>query len=440
MIPHENTGFTHLGLAPKMLGFVKSMNFTKPTPIQHRAIPIALEGSDIVGVAQTGTGKTMAFGIPLIQRLMSTRGKALVVVPTRELALQVEEVLVPAAKQFQLKTVVLIGGASTYNQIKKLRKNPSIIIATPGRLIDHLQQRNVQLKDVKILVLDEADRMLDMGFKPQIDEILRSVSNDRQTMLFSATMPPEIIKLASKEMKLPVHVEIAPSGTAAQSVTQELFIVSGEKKKDVVRMLLDQYLGSVLLFTRTKNKAKNLTRYLRDKKYKAAEIHSDRSMAQRKQAINGFKTGEYRVLIATDIASRGLDVTGIELVINYDLPEDIENYVHRIGRTGRAEKVGHAVSLATPDQGRDVQSIEKLIRKELPRSQHPDFPPQELYKSTSSKSRGGGGYRGGGGRSRKSGSQSRGGGSKFGGSSSGSRGGGKFKPRRDRSRKNRARK
>ncbi|MDP3921178.1 MAG: DEAD/DEAH box helicase [Candidatus Omnitrophota bacterium] len=412
MIPHENTGFQHLGLAPKMLGLIESMKFVKPTPIQHKAIPVALEGNDIVGVAQTGTGKTMAFGIPMIQRLMSTQGKGLVLVPTRELALQVEEVLHPVAKQFQLKTVVLIGGASSYTQIKELRKNPSIIIATPGRLIDHLEQRNVQLKDVRILVLDEADRMLDMGFQPQVERILRSVPQDRQTMLFSATIPPDIVSLASRHMKLPIHVEIAPSGTAAASVTQELFIVAHDKKKDVMEMLLNQYSGAVLVFTRTKNKARSITRMLKDFGHKAAEIHSNRSMAQRKQAMNGFKSGQYRILVATDIASRGLDVTGIELVINYDLPEDIENYVHRIGRTGRAEKSGHAVSLATPDQGSDVERIEKLIRKPLPRMKHPDFVGHEFIKGARSPSRGGGRgskpYRGGGQRSGNSRGDSRG--------------------------------
>lgn len=380
MIPHENTGFHHLGLAPKMLGLIESMKFVKPTPIQHRAIPVALEGSDIVGVAQTGTGKTMAFGIPMVQRLMGTQGRALVLVPTRELALQVEEVLRPVARQFHLKTAVLIGGASMFNQIKALRKHPSIIISTPGRLIDHLERRNVHLKDVRILVLDEADRMLDMGFQPQVERILRSVPRERQTMLFSATIPPEIVSLASRHMKLPIHVEIAPSGTAAEGVTQELFIVAHDKKRDVVKMLLNEYLGSVLVFSRTKMGARRITRILRDMGHNAAEIHSDRTMAQRRQAIEGFKSGQYRVLVATDIASRGIDVVGIELVINYDLPEDIENYVHRIGRTGRAEKAGHAVSLATPDQRSDVERIERLIRKQLPRGKHPDFAGHDFVK------------------------------------------------------------
>lgn len=373
-----------------MFEFIQRMKFVKPTPIQHKAIPIALEGSDVVGVAQTGTGKTIAFGIPMVQRLMSAKGKALVLVPTRELAIQVEEVLCQVARQFHLKTAVLIGGSSMFNQIKALRRHPSIIIATPGRLIDHLEQRNVQLKDVRILVLDEADRMLDMGFQPQVERILRSVARDRQTMLFSATIPPNIVKLASRHMKLPIHVEVAPSGTAAEGVTQELFIVEKEKKKNVVKMLLKQYLGSVLIFTRTKIGAKRVTRLLRDKGHKAAEIHSDRTMAQRKQAIQGFKSGQHRILVATDIASRGIDVTGIELVINYDLPDDSENYVHRIGRTGRAEKVGHAVSLATPDQRRDVESIERIIRKQLPRVKHPDFEEQDFLKPAARSVRGAG--------------------------------------------------
>lgn len=381
-----NLSFYQLGLTPKMLEILDRLKFVSPTPIQHKAIPVAIEGQDIVGIAQTGTGKTLAFGIPTIQRLASTGGRALILVPTRELAIQVDEVLRTILPSFHLTSAVLIGGAPIFRQIQALRKNPKIIIATPGRLIDHLEQKKVNLKDITTLVLDEADRMFDMGFAPQVERILQNVPKQRQTLLFSATMPTDIVKLATRHMHLPIHVEIAPSGTAAEQISQELFIVREESKRLVLKTLLSQYRGSVLIFTRTKIKAKKINLQIRQMGFDAVEIHSDRSMGQRKQAIEGFKSGRYRILVATDIASRGIDVTNIELVINYDLPEDVENYVHRIGRTGRAGLEGHAVSLATPDQGSDVARIERLIRKTLPVAKNPDLPLQE-FSGGSSQSR-----------------------------------------------------
>ncbi|MCX5681729.1 MAG: DEAD/DEAH box helicase, partial [Candidatus Omnitrophica bacterium] len=335
---------------------------------------LALEGKDVVGVAQTGTGKTHAFGIPMIQRLVQIKGKGLVLAPTRELAIQIDEALKGLAHSFGMKTACLIGGASMKDQIFALRKGPRIIIATPGRLIDHMEQRYVNLNDVAMLVLDEADRMLDMGFAPQINQVLRFVPKERQTMLFSATIPKEIMVMASKYMKLPVSIEIAPSGTVAQRVTQEVFIIAKEAKIKLLQKILDQYHGSVLLFSRTKHNACKLTRAIRDMRHSAAEIHSDRSLSQRREALEGFKSGRFKVLVATDIASRGIDVANIELVINYDLPDDAQNYVHRIGRTGRAGHKGHAISFATPDQRRDIRNIEQIIRVSLPISKHPEFP------------------------------------------------------------------
>jgi ATP-dependent RNA helicase RhlE len=370
--------FYGLSIAPKILEILDRMKFTTPTPIQHKAIPIGIEGTDVMGVAQTGTGKTLAFAIPAIQRLAQKKGKCLVLVPTRELAVQVDETFQKLAPHFGMKTAVLIGGASMHQQIQALRRFPRVIIATPGRLIDHMEQRNILLFDVAILVLDEADRMLDMGFKPQIEQILRMIPKDRQTMLFSATIPPEIINIASSYMKLPIHVEVAPSGTMAEKVTQELFIVKRESKKDLLGKILAQYHGSVLLFTRTKIGAGKTTRMIRAMGHKAAEIHSDRTLGQRREALEGFKSGMYRILVATDIAARGIDVMGIELVINYDLPEDAENYVHRIGRTARAGCKGHAISLATPDQHEDVKNIEKIIKTSLPISEHPEFPKEKF--------------------------------------------------------------
>ncbi|MDA8131171.1 MAG: DEAD/DEAH box helicase [Elusimicrobia bacterium] len=368
-------GFYGLGIAPKLLETLDGLKFTTPTPIQHKAIPSASEGKDLVGIAQTGTGKTIAFAVPMIQRLAATgHGRGLVLVPTRELALQVAEVVRQFAPVMGLEAAVIIGGESMSRQVQALRARPRIIIATPGRLIDHLGQRTADVSDVRVLVLDEADRMLDMGFAPQIEKVLAAMPRERQTMLFSATMPDDIMKLASRHMKLPIRVEVARPGTAADKVEQELFIVSQNDKNTLLGKLLDKYWGSVLLFVRTKHRAKKITRAIKAMPHTAAEIHSNRSLNQRRDALEGFKSGKYRVLVATDIAARGIDVTGIELVINYDLPDEDGNYVHRIGRTGRAGQPGHAITFAAPDQGADVRNIEKLIRMNLPVSSHPDMP------------------------------------------------------------------
>lgn len=368
-----------MGIAPGLLEKIDTLGFIEPTPIQRKAIPIAIEGTDVIGIAQTGTGKTIAFCIPMVQRLCQKHGRGLVLVPTRELAIQVNETFVKFAPVLGMRSTVLIGGESIVPQISALRKNPRIIIATPGRLIDHFRQHYVRLDDVHILVLDEADRMLDMGFAPQIEYILKRIPRDRQTMLFSATIPAEIIKMASSHMHLPVHTEIAPSGTAAEDVSQEIFVVRRERKFNLLDKLLKQYSGPVLLFTRTKQGARTVTHFLRQTNHPVAEIHSDRSLRQRKEALGGFKSGRYRILVATDIAARGIDVKGIELVINYDLPDHPEFYVHRIGRTGRAGQKGHAISFATPDQKKDVRAIERLIRTSISLSQHPELPAETFY-------------------------------------------------------------
>jgi ATP-dependent RNA helicase RhlE len=368
-----NQTFYNLGIAPGILEILDRMKFKTPTPIQYKAIPIAIEGKDIIGVAQTGTGKTLAFGIPMLQRLAQNSARGLVMVPTRELALQVDEALSKIGGALGMRTSVLIGGTSMHPQIQSLRRNPRVIIATPGRLLDHLSQRTLRLDDVAILVLDEADRMLDMGFAPQIERVLKYLPRERQTMLFSATIPEKIVKIATTHMKLPVSVEIARSGTTAEHIVQELFIVRRDEKSTLLIKLLDQYRGTVLIFSRTKRGASRITGGLRSSGYNAAEIHSNRSLNQRREALEGFKTGRYRILVATDIAARGIDVIGIELVINYDLPEDAENYVHRIGRTGRAGQEGHAIAFATPDQRGNVRDIERLIRSALPIAKHPEF-------------------------------------------------------------------
>ncbi|MDD5085870.1 MAG: DEAD/DEAH box helicase [Candidatus Omnitrophica bacterium] len=377
---HPTPSFYGLGIAPKILEILDRMRFTVPTPIQYKAIPVLTGGADIIGIAQTGTGKTLAFSIPIIQRLAQKPGRALVLVPTRELAIQVAETFQKIGHPYGIKIAVLIGGASMFEQIRSLRTRPRVLVATPGRLIDHIGQKNVHLGDINVLVLDEADRMFDMGFAPQIEKIIRFVPKDRQTMLFSATIPMEVVKIAASHMKLPVRVEVAPSGTAAERVTHELFIVRKDTKKKLLGKLLNQYKGTVLIFSRTKIGAYKITREIRSLGHNAAEIHSDRSLPQRREALEGFKSGKYRVLVATDIAARGIDVIGIELVLNYDLPEDAENYIHRIGRTGRAGHEGHAISFATPDQKNYVRNIESLLKTALPVSEHPEIPQEKFSK------------------------------------------------------------
>jgi ATP-dependent RNA helicase RhlE len=371
--------FYGLGIAPRLLEEIDTAGYRIATPIQIKAMPIAIDGKDIIGIAQTGTGKTLAYGIPMIQRLAKNKGKGLVLAPTRELAIQIRDALKPFSRALHMKSAVLIGGESIARQVASLKGHPRIMVATPGRLIDLLGRRHLRLDDVQVLVLDEADRMLDMGFAPQIEQILKLVRRDRQTMLFSATMPREIVKMASAHMHLPVHTEIAPSGTAAEGVSHEVFVVERASKGPLLERLLEQYKGPVLLFTRTKRRARQVARSLRKARKAAVEIHSDRSLAQRKEALNGFKSGKYRILVATDIAARGIDVHGIELVINYDLPDDPGSYVHRIGRTGRAGMEGRAISLATPDQETDVRGIEKLIKMSISLSEHPEIPAGHFY-------------------------------------------------------------
>lgn len=375
-------GFSGLGIAPKLLEVLASLKFQTPTPIQAKAIPAAIEGKDMIGIAQTGTGKTLAFGIPLIQRIMQAglpaqagQGIGLVIVPTRELALQDNESLESIGRAFRLKTAVLIGGVAMGYQIRTLKGRPNIIIGTPGRILDHLRQRTLDLRLVNILVLDEADRMLDMGFAPQVNQILEAVPKDRQTMLFSATMPENIVRIATRHMKLPVRVEVAQSGTAAERVEHELFVVKKDQKARLLDKVLGEYKGSVLLFSRTKHGAKKICRDIKAMGHSTAEIHSNKSLMQRREALEGFKMGRYRVLVATDIASRGIDVKGIEVVINYDLPENPEDYVHRIGRTGRAGQAGRAISFVVPEQRYKIREIERLTRSSFPITPLPELPP-----------------------------------------------------------------
>ena len=376
--------FDGLGISPNLLAQLDKLKFHTPTPIQAKAIPVAITGKDMIGIAQTGTGKTLAFGIPLIQRLATLQATAqgLILLPTRELAEQVELSL----KKFipNLPIALVIGGVSPKTQVNQLRKNPKLIIATPGRLIDLMQSGFVSLKNIAILILDEADRMLDMGFIPQINKIIATTPKQKQVLLFSATMPPAIAKLATNYMQLPLRVEVAPAGTTSKMVEQEIFVVAQDAKTQLLEKILGEYKGSVLIFTRTKHAARKLATTIRSMGYTADEIHSNRSLSQRRNALAGFKSGKYQILVATDIAARGIDVVGIELVINYDLPENPEDYTHRIGRTGRANHAGKAISFTTPQQIRKINEIEKTIHTRLSVSKTPtDLPPKRAVAKSS---------------------------------------------------------
>ncbi len=386
--------FNNLGISDRVLGILTRNGFLTPTPIQARVIPIGIEGKDIIGIAQTGTGKTLGFGIPMIERILANKdARGLVILPTRELALQVDETLRKIGSSLGIFTAVLIGGDSMGRQVRDLRNGPNIVIATPGRLIDHLKQGNINLARVSILVLDEADHMFDIGFAPQIKEIVKKVPKERQTLLFSATMPNEIAKLAVEHMALPLRIEMASAGTSNANIEQEIIVVERKSKFNLLVKLIGEYPAQpILVFTRTKHGAKDISEDLRRIGTTAAEIHSNRSLGQRREALDGFKKHKYQVLVATDIAARGIDVKDIGLVVNYDLPEQSEDYVHRIGRTGRAGKVGKAISFATPDQRRDIMDIERLIKKPIPTKSHEGAAmgagssPRPSYRS--------GGYRG----------------------------------------------
>ncbi len=387
---NENTKheFGKIDVNKKVLQVLRTNNFNTPTPIQKQCIPEAVKEKDVVGIAQTGTGKTLAFVIPIVQNITKGKNQALIVTPTRELAIQAAEMFGKIGRPLGLNAVVLIGGDPIYQQIKKLKKSPDVIIATPGRLIDHLEKKTVKLDRIKIAVLDEADHMLDIGFLPDVEKILAHTPSSRQTLLFSATMPSAIIKIISKHMRLPVRIEIAPSGTIASGITQELYVINKHSKRSLLEKILQENKGKILVFLKTKNSVKKITEFLNSINQSAVEIHSDRSLHQRKKALNGFKEGKYRILAATDIAARGINVSNISLVINYDLPQNSEDYVHRVGRTARAGKKGKAISFVTPDQKRNVKQIERLMKKSIAVKSTPSLEnqkPTKANKKTSSK-------------------------------------------------------
>jgi len=372
----ETASFDTLGLTEDVLKAVRDAGYTTPTPIQAQAIPLVLKGRDVMGLAQTGTGKTAAFTLPIVDRLLDgpKRTRALVLTPTRELCVQVEESVQKYARHSELTVVSVYGGVPLDPQQRKLRDGVDIVVATPGRLIDHLERQNVVFDDLEVLVLDEADRMLDMGFAPQINRIVADVPKYRQTLLFSATMPPEVEALARKYLRKPVVVQVGRRSQAASTVTHAVYPVPRDRKSALLANLLrETALDSVLVFTRTKHGADRVVRHLEREGIEATAMHADKTQPQRTKALEDFKSGKVRVLVATDIAQRGLDISDITHVVNYDVPQQAEDYVHRIGRTGRAQKEGDAFTFMSPDEIAMVRSIERVIGQPIPRISVPGF-------------------------------------------------------------------
>jgi ATP-dependent RNA helicase RhlE len=375
-VPKMDTPFSKLGLSDALAYAVQEKGYTEPTPIQVQAIPLILEGRDVIGSAQTGTGKTAAFALPIIQRLAGHGPmRCLVLEPTRELALQVEEAFHKYAMFTDLRVTIVYGGVGYGKQTDDLRRGMDILAATPGRLLDHMAQGNCSLDKIEILVLDEVDRMLDMGFLPDVRRIVQRCPANRQTLFFSATTPPEIEQLASWALRNPAKVEIGRHSAPAETVAHAFYPVVAQQKFDLLQLLLEKTdFKSVLIFCRTRMGADRIAGRLLQKGHSVGVMHSDRSQRERVEALEGFKSGKNEVLVATDIAARGLDIAGVTHVINYDVPENPEDYVHRIGRTGRAHHSGDAFTLVTEDDVRDARSIERFIGASVERKKIEGFP------------------------------------------------------------------
>ena len=340
------------------------MGYTRPTPIQRDAIPYVLEGRDVVGCAQTGTGKTAAFVLPMLQRIEAKPGgpRALVVTPTRELAVQIEGVAAEVAKRTKHRVAVVYGGVGYEPQIKALKRGVDLLVATPGRLLDLMERKDANLGNVEILVLDEADRMLDMGFWPQVRKIISAVPAERQNLLFSATMSTDVMRIVSSTLHDPIRVEVAPANTTIEAVEQRVYPVGSQQKAQLLVHLIEKHgLDRVIVFTRTKHRADRVAKVLHQNGIKSAAIHGDRSQSQRQSALESLKRGRVRVLVATDVVARGIDIDDVSHVVNYDLPNTPEDYVHRIGRTARAGKSGTAMSLLAPEEHEALRDIEVKI-------------------------------------------------------------------------------
>lgn len=368
--------FSQFSLDPRLEAGIKDMGYAEPTPIQQQAIPHVLAESDLLGLAQTGTGKTAAFMLPILQRL--TQGplrqiRALIVAPTRELAEQIHQTAVDLGKYTKIRSATVYGGVGKKAQVDALRRGVEIVVACPGRLLDLAGEKSIDLTKVEVLVLDEADRMCDMGFLPDIRRILKLLPGQRQTLFFSATMPDDIRELADSILKAPVTVQIGQIAPA-KTVSHALYPVPSDMKKNLLFTMLDEMAtGRVLVFTRTKRRARFLARDLVKQGYKAEELQGNMSQNRRQNAIDGFRSGKYDILVATDIAARGIDVAEISHVINFDMPDTVDAYTHRIGRTGRAEEVGDAFTFATDEDAAMVRDIERVLKTRLERRRWPGF-------------------------------------------------------------------
>src|SRR6267378_1176425 len=386
--------FNELGLSPELLQAVTDAGYTNPTPIQEQAIPVVASGRDVLGCAQTGTGKTACFALPMIDKLAAGRARArmprsLIIEPTRELATQVEAAFEVYGKYHRLTTALLIGGESFGDQLKKLDRGVDVLIATPGRLLDLFERGKILLSDVRILVIDEADRMLDMGFIPDVERIVGLLSKTRQTLFFSATMPPEIRRLADAFLKEPVEISVSPPASPAETVAQSIVVVAPEDKREALRRLIgSEDVKNALIFCNRKRDVDILQRSLTRHGFDAAALHGDMSQPKRTETLERFKNGEIRLLVASDVAARGLDIQGLSHVFCFDVPYHAEDYVHRIGRTGRAGKPGRSFTLAAPEDGKSVAAIQKLIGKEIPLAEMADIAAAELDFSAGDRRRG----------------------------------------------------
>jgi ATP-dependent RNA helicase RhlE len=360
--------FESLGLSAPILASIRRLGFVHPTPIQAKVIPVALSGRDLVGLAETGSGKTAAFCLPLAERLTHGQGiSALILSPTREIALQTQAFLEIFGEEHKIRACCLIGGVKMGPQVRALNQRPDIVVATPGRLLDHMERGTAKVRGIHHLVLDEGDHMLDMGFMPQVQRILSELPTERQTMMFSATMPPPIERLAQQFMISPVRVDILPEGGAASGISHRLYMVEEDDKKACLLALLGQELGSTLVFIRRKVDAEWLSGFLEREGHPVERIHSDLSQGERTQALQGFREGEHRILVATDIAARGIDVPRVRHIINFEMPETVEDYIHRAGRTARGNAKGLVSTIATWMDKPRIKEVEQTLGEELPR-------------------------------------------------------------------------
>ncbi len=386
--------FHELDIIKPVLNALDDQQYTEPTPIQEKAIPLILNRTDVLGCAQTGTGKTAAFAIPIIQHLYHNsqhkqnrrKIKALVITPTRELAIQIGDSFSTYSKYTQLKNTVIFGGVKQGAQVNALRNGVDVLVATPGRLLDLINQGFIRLNDIEYFVLDEADRMLDMGFIHDIRKVLHLLPHKRQSLFFSATMPTKIVELSRKILKNPQKVEVTPVSSTAETIQQYLYYTNRASKKDLLNYILeDARITQVLLFSKTKHGADKITRNLKNQKISSAAIHGDKGQNQRQKALAQFKAGQVRVLVATDIAARGIDIDKLRYVINYDIPNISETYVHRIGRSGRAGEEGVAISICEPEENEFVKDIEKLIKQKIKVVKNNPFPQTDKPMTSSEK-------------------------------------------------------